>query len=203
MVELDDPVYNALFIYTKALSVALGVRDSMTHLHSERVRGLAEVLGRACGLSRQELGVLRISASFHDIGKIGIPDRVLLKPDRFDEAEWDCMKEHSEIGERIIAAIELEGSQQAAMVIRQHHEHYDGSGYPDRLSGESISIYARIISIVDSYDAMAEARVYHRAKAHADIIAVLLNETGGKHDPQLIRIFCDLIDTSEFKTTKR
>jgi len=200
MVELDDPTYKALFSYTRALSVALEFRDAMTQLHSERVRGLAEALGRRCGLSQQEIGILRISASFHDIGKVGIPDRVLLKPERFDDAEWACMKEHSAIGEKIIAAIDLEGSGEAALAIRQHHEYFNGRGYPDGLGGDEISLHARIITIVDSYDAMAETRVYHRAKTHAEIMEILRAESGIKHDPELLQIFCDLIDDSRFRT---
>jgi HD-GYP domain-containing protein (c-di-GMP phosphodiesterase class II) len=198
--EHEDPIYDALFTYTKALGVALGYRDQLTRLHSERVRGLAEALGECCGLSKKELGILRISASFHDIGKIGIPDSILLKPSAFNAEEWERMKKHSEIGERIIAATELEGAADAALAIRQHHEHFNGSGYPDGLSGEEISLAARIISIADSYDAMAETRAYQRRKTHPEIMRILLDETGVKHDPQLMHMFCEFIETSELKT---
>jgi response regulator RpfG family c-di-GMP phosphodiesterase len=198
----EDPIYLALYTYTKALSVALGYRDSLTQLHSERVQGLCLLIGVRCGLSQQELGILKIAATFHDIGKIGIPDRVLLKPAQFDPAEWEIMKQHAAIGWEIMAATELEGSQQAALAIRHHHEHYDGQGYPDGLAGEAISIASRIISIADSYDAMAQTRSYHRSKTHAQIMPILHQETGVKHDPNLMRIFCDIIETSEFKADK-
>ena len=197
--ELDEPVHFALYTYTKALSVALGYRDSLTRLHSERVLGLSEAIGAGCGLSRIELGILRIAASFHDIGKIGIPDQILLKPSQLDEAEREEMKQHPEIGERILAATELEGSQQAALAIRHHHERYNGLGYPDGLSGNAISICSRIISIADSYDAMAVTRSYQRAKTHPEIMAILHEETGEKHDPELMRIFCEIIESSDFK----
>lgn len=200
--KLEDPIYLALYRYTKALSVALGYRDLLTRLHSERVLGLAEAIGGACGLSITERGILKIAASFHDIGKIGIPDHILLKSSPFDETEWAQMKRHSEIGEKIIAATELEGAPQAAQVIRHHHEYYNGQGYPDRLSGEEISICSRIISIADSYDAMAETRSYHRARTHLQIMAVLHQETGEKHDPELMRIFSETIESSQFKATK-
>jgi HD-GYP domain-containing protein (c-di-GMP phosphodiesterase class II) len=200
--ELEDPVFHALYAYTKALSVALGYRDLLTRLHSERVQGLAVVIGKACGLSEEQLNALKVAASFHDIGKIGIPDHILLKPAQFDEAEWQKMKTHSEIGEKIMAATELEGSQQAARVIRHHHEHYDGQGYPDKLAGENIPICSRIISIADSYDAMAVTRSYHHARSHAEIMAILQRENGKKHDPELMRIFCGMIETSEYKSAK-
>ena len=195
----DEPVFVALYTYTKALSVALGYRDRLTRLHSQRVLGLSEAVGAARGLSKEDLSILRIAASFHDIGKIGIPDHILLKPSQLDEGEWETMKQHSEIGERIIAATELDGSREAALAIRHHHEHYDGSGYPDGLSGEAISICSRIISIADSYDAMAVTRSYHRAKTHLEIMAILHEETGEKHDPGLMRIFGEIIEASEFR----
>jgi HD-GYP domain-containing protein (c-di-GMP phosphodiesterase class II) len=197
--ELDEPVFTALYKYTKALSIALGYRDRSTRLHSERVLGLSEAIGVGCGLSKEELGILRIAASFHDIGKIGIPDRILLKPSQLDEAEWKEIKQHSEIGQRIMAATELEGSQQASLVIRHHHEYYNGLGYPDRLSGKEISICSRIIRIADSYDAMAVTRSYQNAKTHLAIMATLHKETGERHDPELMRVFCEIIESSKFK----
>lgn len=197
--DQEDPVYVVLHKYTKALTAALGYRDILTRLHSERVLGLATQIGLGLGLRGAELGLLKISASFHDIGKIGIPDRILLKTSPLDEAEWVMMKQHSEIGERIMVATEIEGAQQASLVIRHHHEYYNGGGYPDRLVGEQISIFSRIICIADSYDAMAATRSYHRQKTHPEIMTILHAETGEKHDPELMRIFCGIIESSEFK----
>ena len=200
--QAEEPVFIALYTYTKALSVALGYRDPLTRLHSERVLGLSEALGIGCGLSRNELGILRIAAAFHDIGKIGIPDDVLLKPTQLNDADWEKMKQHAEIGETIMASTELEGSKQAALVIRHHHENYNGLGYPDGLSGEEISICCRIITIADSYDAMAVTRSYNRAKTHREIMAILHEETGEKHDPEPMRIFGGIIESSRFKAPK-
>lgn len=200
--ELENPLYKALYKYTKALSVALGYRDLMTRLHSERVRVLAVALGVRYGLFGKELGCLNISASFHDIGKIGIPDRILLKPTQLDKAEWETIKQHSEIGEKIMASTELKGAPEVAQIIRHHHEHYDGQGYPDSLAGEAIPIRSRIITIVDSYDAMAVKRVYHEAMGHTEIMKILRDETGKKHDPQLMRIFCELIESSPLKAAE-
>jgi HD-GYP domain-containing protein (c-di-GMP phosphodiesterase class II) len=157
-------------------------------------------MGLHCGLSTEELDILRIGASLHDIGKIGTPDRILLKLSQLDGTEWETMKEHSEIGEKILLATELEGSRQASLVVRHHHEHYNGQGYPDGRSGEAIPVQSRIVSIADSYDAMAVTRSYSRAKKHTEIMEVLRDEAGGKHDPQLLRVFCAVIECSEFKT---
>jgi len=200
--KFDGPIYHALYKYTKVLSVALGYRDLLTRLHSERVLGLSETIGLRCGLSAKELGILKIAASFHDIGKIGIPDYILLKPASFDDAEWEIMKQHPLIGEKIMEATELEGSRQAALIIRQHHEHYDGSGYPDALSGENIPVCSRIIAIADAYDAMAVTRSYHHARKHREVMKILGDETGIKFDPRLMHIFSELIESSQFKAAE-
>lgn len=197
--ELEGHIFTALLKYTKGLSVALAYRDLLTRLHSERVRGLSMQIGESYGLSINELNILNIAASFHDIGKIGIPDHILLKPSKLDETEWETMKQHSEIGEEIILSTELDGSQPAAKLIRHHHEHYNGMGYPDKLSGEDIPICSRIITIADSYDAMAVTRSYHQAQTHLEIMAILHEETGIKHDPELMRVFCKIIESSEYK----
>ncbi len=200
--DQEDPAFNALYTYTKALSVALGYRDLLTRLHSERVCALSEAIGVAYGLSQKDLAILKIAASFHDIGKIGIPDHILLKTSHFDETEWEEIRKHPEIGERIMAATELDGSQKASRVIRHHHEYYNGSGYPDKLAGEDIPICSRIIAIADNYDAMAVTRSYHQARTHAEIMAIMREETGEKHDPELMQIFCRIIESSELKAAR-
>lgn len=196
---LQDALFQVLIKYTKSLSVALEFRDFLTHLHSKRVRELSVLIGEQFGLSNDELNLLKVAAEFHDIGKIGIPDHILLKPSEFDQDEWEIMKKHSEIGAQILASTEVKGSQHVAEIIRHHHEHYDGSGYPDNLSGEAIPICARIISIADSYDAMAETRSYSRRRTHAEIMHILHFESGSKHDPMLVRIFSNIIETSRFR----
>ncbi|MDO8926738.1 MAG: HD domain-containing protein [Sideroxyarcus sp.] len=200
--ELNDPILKVLYAYTKALSVALGYRDQLTRLHSERVRDLSAAIGICSGLSESQLEALKIAASFHDIGKIGIPDHILLKPSAFTAEEWGQMKKHSEIGAEIIAATEIDGAHQASVVIRHHHEHFDGSGYPDGLERENIPICARIISIADSYDAMTVTRTYHSAKPHPEVIEIMRKEIGIKHDPALMDIFYEVIESGEFSPIK-
>ena len=199
---ISDPADDALYKYTRALSVALGYRDLMTRLHSDRVLALAEAMGQRCRLSREELSLLKFAAAFHDIGKIGIADHILMKPAKLDADEWVRMRQHAVIGENILLATELEGSRDIAWIIRHHHEHYDGQGYPDGLSGEDIPILARIISIVDCYDAMAVTRSYHRKRTHGEVMEVLRDETGSKHDPGLMHIFTELIENSELRAAE-
>ena len=161
--------------------------------------GLAGEIAAALGMEKKDLAILKIAALFHDIGKIGIPDAILLKPSKHDAAEWEKMKEHSGIGENIMSAIEIEDSPRASNVIRHHHEYYNGMGYPDKLIGEGIPICSRIISIADSYDAMAVTRSYHSARTHSEIMSILKSEAGEKHDPNLMQIFYKIIESSKFK----
>jgi HD-GYP domain-containing protein (c-di-GMP phosphodiesterase class II) len=183
----------------RSLSVALGERDHHTRKHSERVVNLSLELGRHIELSSRELELLALGAEFHDLGKIGIPDKILRKPAAFEDTEWECMKQHAEIGERIILAIADEKSPDVARIVRHHHEHFDGTGYPDRLSGTTIPLYSRIISLTDSYDAMAVTRPYHQGRRHQTVMDILVSETGIKHDPDLLHAFCTVIEKSEMR----
>lgn len=188
---------NSYICLSRALAAALGERDSSTGKHCDRVVALSVELGRHCDFSGRELDTLALGAQFHDIGKIGIPDRILQKPAPFDAEEWGEMKKHPVIGERIVRALESEYSDAAAQVVRHHHEHFDGSGYPDGLVGDQIPIYSRIISLADSYDALAAERPYHPPRAHGRIMEILHSEIRVKHDPDLLYAFCAVIERSE------
>lgn len=183
----------------RSLTVALGERDHHTRLHSERVVRLAVELGCHIELSEDELTVLSLGAQFHDIGKIGIPDRVLGKPTAFEAIEWECMKQHPVIGERIILAIGANRSNEVASVVRHHHENFDGSGYPDGRKGTDIPLFSRIISLTDNYDAMAASRPYHKSRPHQAVMEIMTGEGGVKHDPDLLHAFCAIIEKSEMR----
>jgi HD-GYP domain-containing protein (c-di-GMP phosphodiesterase class II) len=183
----------------RSLTVALGERDPHTRLHSERVVRLAAELGCHIDLSERELKLLSLGAQFHDIGKIGIPDNVLRKPSSFEETEWECMKQHPLIGERIILAIGAERSSDLATIVRHHHENFDGSGYPDGLKNTDIPLFSRIISLTDNYDAMAASRPYHKARGHQLVMDIMSSEGGIKHDPDLLHAFCTVIEKSEMR----
>lgn len=185
----------------RSLTVALGERDLHTRIHSERVVQLSAELGRQIDLSARELEILALGAQFHDLGKIGIPDRILRKPTPFDDAEWECMKQHAVIGERIVLAIGDEKSPEVARIVRHHHEHFDGSGYPDGLRGTEIPLFSRIIMLTDCYDAMAVTRPYHQARKHRAVMDILVSESGNKHDPDLLHAFFGVIEQSEMRAT--
>lgn len=179
---------------TEALYIALDERDGHTRLHSDRVVALAVQLGVACGIAEDELQVLRVSAQFHDIGKIGIPDHILLKPASLSGAEWEIMKTHAVLGERIFRAADHPHATAIAAVIRHHHEHFDGRGYPDGLKGNRIPFLSRLIAIVDGYEAMGATRQYHTPRNHIQIMEMLETEKGNKYDPDIFLEFAKLFE---------
>lgn len=190
---------DGISILSQGLICALKYRDENTLLHSERVTALALDIGKQCDLSSLEIDTLMIAASLHDIGKIGIADNILLKPGKFNHAEWEEMKSHSEKGQAIIDNLSFPGQNIVAKVVRHHHENFDGTGYPDNLVGEKIPILSRIISIVDNYDALSEKRTYHGVKRHDEVIGIMMDEAQIKFDPKVFKIFLKVIETSSLK----
>lgn len=182
--------------FTRSLSSALHARDASTSGHCNRVVELARELGQHLELSQRELDTLTLGAQCHDIGKIGIPDRVLLKTAAFDPLERRTMQEHPAIGEQIVLAIATPQAREVARIVRHHHENFDGSGYPDQLAGEAIPLAARIIALADNYDAMAELRPYHHGRSHAAIMQIMDNGEGSKFDPDLLHAFRHVIERS-------
>jgi len=182
----------------KALSVALHERDESTSAHCSRVVSLAVKLGERRGLSDPDLDLLRISAELHDIGKIEIPDSVLLKPGKPSEDEWAVLRSHPVISQRIVSAIDVPNAQAMTMgfVVRHHHERYDGGGYPDGLVGNAIPLLSRIIALADTYDTMASGRLYSKAMSHRQIMEVLSMERGHQHDASLFPDFCAIVEPS-------
>ncbi len=171
----------------KALTAALETRDSETHGHSERVVTYSLRLGREYGLSSEDMKSLEFGALLHDIGKIGVPDSILRKPAKLTEEEWVRMREHPVHGQQILRGIEF--LQGAARVVAQHHEQWDGSGYPLGLRGEEIDICARIFSVADAFDAITSDRVYRSGKTYEAAAQELDDWAGRQFDPKVVKAF--------------
>ena len=181
-----------------ALCVALNGRDEYTFLHSTRVSSFSNDLARQCALSQKEMNALNLASILHDIGKVCIPDAVLLKPGKLDVADWDVMQTHPEQGEAIVQALNYDDFEEVAPTVRHHHERFDGRGYPDRLAGEAVPVAARILALADSYDAMATTRVYSRARTHQEIMDIFAQDQG-HFDPYLRDLFVRLTELSEHR----
>jgi response regulator RpfG family c-di-GMP phosphodiesterase len=171
----------------KALAAALETRDTDTHGHSERVVSFSLRLGRELNLEEDQLRSLEFGALLHDIGKIGIPDMILRKPGALTEDEWLTMRRHPALGQQILRGIEfLEG---ASRVVGQHHEKWDGAGYPAGLRGEEIDLNARIFAVADAFDAMVSTRVYRAGKPYATAAGELEQHAGKQFDPAVVAAF--------------
>ena len=171
----------------KALTAALETRDSETHGHSERVVSYSLRLGREYGLSSAEMKALEFGSLLHDIGKIGVPDSILRKPAKLTEEEWVRMREHPLHGQQILRGIEF--LQGASRVVAQHHEKWDGTGYPLGLRNEDIDICARIFSVADAFDAITSDRVYRRGKPYEAAAQELDDWAGRQFDPKVVEAF--------------
>ncbi len=181
-----------------ALTRALDARDQDTEGHSERVAALAVVVGKEMGLKEPELQSLRLAALLHDIGKIGIPDAVLHKTGALDEQDWKYIRKHPRMGYEILHNIPFLGP--ALDAVLHHHEKFNGEGYPDGLQGELISLPARILAVVDVYDALTSHRPYRAAYSPEKATEMLLDESGQHFDPKVVQIFIRIL-ADERQTT--
>ncbi|MEA2087853.1 MAG: PAS domain S-box protein [Candidatus Caldatribacteriota bacterium] len=173
--------------FLEAFRIVLAERDPHTSDHAQRLQELALSLGERVGLTEYQLGNLKLLALLHDMGKIGIPDSILFKTYILTSSEWEKMREHSSIGYRM--AKNIPDFAPIAQEILYHHEHWDGTGYPEGLKGEKIPLLSRIISIVDAYDVMQSRRPYKGAVSKAKALKEIKKCAGSQFDPQLVEIF--------------
>jgi putative two-component system response regulator len=174
-----------------ALANAVEAKDSTTELHCQRLAGLAHQLGMQVGLEPAALKGLVFGALLHDIGKIGVSDAILTKPGPLTRQEWAEMRLHPLIGERICEP--LATASQFSPIVRHHHERWDGAGYPDGLRGEQIPMGARIVGLVDSFDAIIHDRPYRPARSVDEALDELRRESGAQFDPDLVPLFLPLV----------
>ncbi len=188
--RLRSADYSAL----ESLVQALDARDPYTRGHSERVAHFAVVIGEALGLSADLIDALQRGGMLHDIGKIGIPEHILHKPDRLTAEEYAVMQRHVKIGIQIIDAINSSAS--VLDIVSSHHEHHNGTGYPRQLQGEQIPLLARITHVADSYEAMTSARSYNRPRPTSEGIAELRRCAGTQFHPDIVEAFALVMQPS-------
>jgi diguanylate cyclase (GGDEF)-like protein len=179
-------------LITAVLHAALAQRHPDLGEHCDDVAGDVELLARTIGLDDEIVGLIIKAGDLHDVGKLGIPDEILTKPGSLSDDEWTFMKQHTVMGEQIIAAAGP-SLERIGPLVRASHERWDGNGYPDGLAGEEIPLGARIITICDSFRAMLDERVYKRAMTLQDALAELRRCAGTQFDPQLVEVFCRLV----------
>lgn len=176
------------------LAIAAEYRDSSTAQHIQRMSHYCELLARRYGLSPERCDLIRTASPMHDIGKIGTPDHVLLKPGKFTPEEFKVITQHTEIGYRILAGSDSELLKVAALIAWTHHERFDGTGYPRGLKGDAIPLEGRITAIADNFDALTTQRVYKPAYDFDHAKELMLKERGKHFDPELLDIFFDSME---------
>ncbi|HUZ81604.1 MAG TPA: HD domain-containing phosphohydrolase, partial [Gaiellaceae bacterium] len=178
-----------------ALANAIEARDSYLHGHCERLASLAVRIAELLELKPDQVETVRLGAILHDIGKIGIPDRVLLKPGPLDDEERRIVETHPEIGDKLLEPLDLLAA--ARPIVRHHHERWDGAGYPDGLAGVAIPLGARIVNVADSIEVMSSRQLYQSPRAPEDVTAELRAHRGRQWDPQVVDLALGLIERGE------
>ncbi len=176
----------------KSLAQVIEAKDRTTRGHLDRTQAYGVALARRIAPELAEGPELGYGFFLHDIGKVGIPEHILCKVGPLSAEEWDVMRTHPVIGAQIVAPIRFLGD--AALVIRHHHERFDGSGYPDGLRGSAIPLAARIFAVADAFDAMTSDRPYRRALSSERAVEEIREGAGSQFDPDVVRVFVDMIE---------
>lgn len=184
----------------EAMILALDLRERETGHHSYRVTEYALNLGRHLRLGESQLSVIAKGALLHDIGKIGVPDNILLKPDKLTDEEWHLMKQHAHLGYELLNKIEF--LEESSLIVYTHHERYDGNGYPQGLAGDEIPLGARIFSVVDAFDAMTSKRVYKKAMPFEEAVERIRESSGTQFDPVVVETFVN-VHVDEWKNIRK
>lgn len=192
LVQAEEVLETRLQI-VQCLGKAAEYRDNETGMHILRISHFACTIAKAIGFSDEQADELLHAAPMHDVGKIGIPDAILLKPGKLTAEEWEIMRQHPAIGARIIGEHKSSLLQLAATIALCHHEKWDGSGYPNGLAGEDIPLEARIVSLVDVFDALTSVRPYKKAWPIEEALEFIRDQSGSHFDPMLVDVFINCL----------
>lgn len=187
----------AYHVTVETLLGCMHSKDPYTGNHSQRVAYFATKLAEELGLPESEIEEIQLAGYLHDLGKIGIPESILQKPDKLTEKEWEVIRKHPEMGENMVAPLKL--SREIKRMVRHHHERYDGNGYPDSLQGNNILLGARILAIADAYEAMTADRPYRKAFARGKVLKEIQENIGKQFDPAIAKAFLRLLNNHNAK----
>ena len=189
--KINEELEQAYLDSIQTLRYTVEAKDSYTRGHSDRVSEYSVLIGKHLGLSEEALKILRIGGLFHDIGKIGVPDSILLKDSKLTDDEYSEIKNHPTIGAHILSTATI--FKDLIPIVKHHHERYDGHGYPSQLHGTDIPYYARITAIADSFDAMTSRRSYRNSMSIDEVIEEFERCKGSQFDPELTDVFLDIL----------
>ena len=192
--EINQDLEKAYMESVETLRQTVEARDKYTKGHSDRVSAYSVLLGKKLGLSAQEINTLKIGGLFHDIGKIGVPDSILLKTTKLADDEYSQIKNHPSIGEHILSSATI--FQDILPIVKHRHERYDGKGYPSQLKGEEIPYLARVTAVADSFDAMSSRRTYRDSLPIEKVKQELIENSGTQFDPEMAQAFIEIIENN-------
>jgi len=195
--ETNDKLEKAYLETVETLRFTVEAKDTYTRGHSDRVSEYSVLIGKYLNLSEEDLHLLKIGGLFHDIGKIGIPDSILLKTSRLTDDEYSEIKNHPTIGSHILSNATI--FEKAIPIVKHHHERYDGFGYPSKLAGENIPYLARIAAIADSFDAMTSRRSYRDSMQIEIVKAEIEKNKGTQFDPNIADVFLDILNNHYYE----
>ena len=182
--ELEDPGDGRAYLRLAGLVDRLELKEGYAGEHTAAVSRLALAIAKELRLPPAECRCVELGALLHDVGKLSIPDRVLTKPAPLNELEWEAMRRHAALGERLLARIVQQTDVLA--VVRSHHERWDGRGYPDGKAGEEIPLAARIVAVADAFQAMIEPRPYREPRTRESALVEIVSQAGGQFDPACV-----------------
>ena len=190
--ESQEQLKTAYLESIQTLRYTVEAKDKYTRGHSDRVSEYSVLIGKYMNLPEEDLEILRIGGLFHDIGKIGIPDAILLKDSKLTDEEYSEIKNHPSIGKHILSNAKI--FENIIPIVLHHHEKFNGNGYPEKLSGQNIPLHARITAIADTFDAMTSKRSYRNALSLDVVREELINCSGTQFDPEILKVFLDILD---------
>jgi len=197
MLSSYESIVKTLVSTIEAFTKALDMRDVISEGHSSRVENISTSIGKSMRLSNKELQELKLSSLLHDVGKVGISESILGKPGQLTDQEFFLVKQHPEIGEKIVSGIEQLKS--VASTVRHHHERFDGSGYPDRIAGSEIELCARIIAVVEAYDFMRSDLSFRKSISVEDTLKEIRNGSGTQFDPKVVEHLMSTISNADLE----
>lgn len=182
-------IFSLLHQFSHSLGAAIDARDSHTWSHSEDVSDVSSLIAKTMGFTLEQVNYINIAGHLHDIGKIGIPDEVLFKSGKLTEEEMNIMRLHPLIGARILGSVQIFNTSGITMMVRHHHERFDGKGYPDKLCAEKIPLGSRVLAVADSLSAMIQDRPYRSGRSFGAAVREILNCAGTQFDPMVVSAF--------------
>lgn len=180
------------------LTISIEEKDGYTVDHCERIKYYSMLVGEALNLNSKQMVRLNLGSFFHDAGKVKVPLHILQKPGKLTDEEWEEMKKHTTYGKELLEETRIPVLREVALIVEQHHERYDGKGYPKNLKGDEIEIEAAIISVVDSFDAMTTDRVYKKAKSKEEALEEIIQNKGQMYNPLVVDTFISIKEKIDF-----